>query len=136
MKNARSGESMAVRIRDLPKVPNICNQILREFWKSKKASIAHVEMKPGNVSLLHKHKSFTELYYILSGQGILEIDGKTIYVEKDTLVEIKPGKPHKLTNPINPSSFFCVTESSNTLRHLVISIPAFNPDDVIIINEK
>ena len=108
-----------IEVKKLAEVPNICNQILREVWKSKHVSIAHVEMAPGNTSLLHKHNSFVELYYILSGEGILYVGNKEYTVGSDTLVEIKPGVSHKLKNT-----------GKSTLSHLVISNPPFNPDDV------
>ncbi len=114
-----------INVEKLPEVPNICNQILREVWKSENVSVAHVIMKKGNTSLLHKHKLFTELYYILSGRGILWLDKRRIKVDTGILVEIPPNIPHKLKNT-----------GKSSLIHLVISTPSFNPKDVIIIGEK
>lgn len=113
-----------IEIKKLPEVPNVCNQILREVWKSKNTSIAHVIMKRGDISLLHKHKTFTELYYILKGDGILFVGNKKIKVGSETLIEIKPRISHKLKNT-----------GKSQLVHLVISTPVFNPKDVILINE-
>lgn len=113
-----------IEVRKLPEVPNICNQVLKEVWKSKSLSIAHVEMAPGNTSLLHKHNSFTEIYYILDGKGIIWVGDKKLSVGRDTLVEIKPGVNHKLRNT-----------GKFLLSHLVISNPPFNPADVVLINE-
>ncbi len=113
-----------IEIKKLPEIPNICNQVLREVWKSKDVSIAHVKMVPGNISLLHKHVLFTELYYILNGKGILFVDNEEFMVAEDTLVEIPPGVSHKLKNV-----------GEFTLSHLVISNPPFNPKDVEVLNE-
>ncbi len=118
-------KNLRIEIKKLPEVPNICNQILREVWKSENISIAYVEMAPKNISLLHKHQTFTELYYILGGRGILYVGNEKFAVKKDTLVEIKPDIAHKLKNT-----------GKSILKHLVISTPAFNPNDVILINEK
>ena len=117
-------EDIKIEVRSLPEVPNICNQILREVWKSKDVSVAYVEMMLGNVSLLHRHNTFVELYYILSGKGIIRVGDKEFPVSKDTLVEIKIGVPHKLKNT-----------GRSPLRHLVVSSPAFNPEDVVLIDE-
>ena len=87
-----------IEVNKLPLIPNICRQILREVWKSKKASVAHVVMRQGNVSLLHKHKTFTELYYILEGRGILWVNKEQIRVKPGTVIEIRPNTPHKLKN--------------------------------------
>ena len=82
-------------------------------------------MRPGNVSLLHKHRKFTELYYILRGKGTMLVGGKKFIVSEDMLVEIKPGIPHKLVN-----------SGKKYLKHLVISTPSFDPKDVFLIKEK
>lgn len=114
-----------IEVKKLPEVPNICEQILKEVWKSKDVSVAYVEMVPGNVSLLHKHSTFTELYYILNGKGIMWVGDEEFPVSKDILVEVKPGVPHKLKNT-----------GKSVLRHLVVSNPAFNPEDVELLDEE
>ena len=120
----RSIKQSKISIHKLPLVPNICRQLLREVWKSKKTSLAHVSMRPGNVSLLHKHKNFTELYYILSGKGIITLGNNAFTVRTDDLIVIPPNKPHKLKNA-----------GRTNLTHLVIASPAFNPKDVILIKK-
>ncbi len=116
---------MRIEVKLLPEVPNVCNQILKEVWKSENVSIAYVEMVPGNVSLLHKHSIFTELYYILTGEGVMLVNDKEFSVKSDVLVEVTPGMSHKLTNT-----------GKTLLRHLVVSTPAFDPEDVELINEQ
>ncbi|NQT22796.1 MAG: cupin domain-containing protein [Candidatus Omnitrophica bacterium] len=113
-----------IKVKLLPEVPNICNQILREVWKSEDVSVAYVEMPPGNISLLHQHSTFTELYYILDGKGTMWVGDEEFLVDEDTLVGVKPGVSHKLENT-----------GGSILRHLVVSSPAFNPDDVELIDE-
>jgi len=114
-----------IEVKMLPEVPNVCNQILKEVWKSENVSMAYVEMVPGNVSLLHKHSTFTELYYIIAGEGIMLVNDKEFSVGRDVLVEVEPGMSHKLTNT-----------DKTLLRHLVISTPAFDPEDVELIDEQ
>jgi mannose-6-phosphate isomerase-like protein (cupin superfamily) len=111
-----------IDINKLPKVPNVCRQVLREVWKSKEVSIAHVIMAAGNISLLHKHKKITELYYFLEGSGEMDLGGKKFRVKKEMLVEVKPDVPHRLRNT-----------GRKLLKHLVICNPAFNPRDVILL---
>lgn len=115
---------MVIDVKKLPEVPNVCNQVLREVWKSKDVSVAHVVMASGNTSLLHHHSSFTELYYILRGRGIIYVGGVEFPVWDNYLVEVKPNVKHKLQNI-----------GLSDLEHLVISTPAFNADDVVIDNE-
>lgn len=114
-----------IEIKKLPEVPNVCQEILREVWKSKNISIAHVIVVPGKISLLHKHRKFTELYYIICGTGIMWVGKEKFKVKEEMLIEIPPNLPHKLKNT-----------GKTPLKHLVISTPAFSSRDVIIINEK
>lgn len=113
-----------IEVNKLKPVPNVCNQILREVWKSKDISIAHVIIKAGDISLSHKHKSFTEIYYILEGRGILTVGDEKLEVKNDTIVIIKPNTPHMLKNI-----------GKTQLKHMVISTPKFNPKDVVLLND-
>lgn len=108
----------------LPAVDNVCNQILREVVSLSKASLAHVTMNPGNVSLLHQHLAMSEVYLILEGQGILYHGDKVLTVEKGAWHVLPPKIPHKLRNTGNTD-----------LEHLVIAVPPFNPNDVHLLNE-
>ena len=62
----------------------------------------------------HYHKSHTEIYYILEGQGHLELDGDRIPVGPGSAVLIKPGCRHR---------------AIGKLRFLNIPIPTFDPAD-------
>lgn len=115
-------DAKVIKVQDLPEAANICQQMLKEVWKSKDVSVAYVEMQGGSVSLLHKHANFTELYYILSGRGKIFIDGEEFEVDANMLIEIAPGVSHKLKNT-----------GVLVLKHLVVSTPAFNPDDVEVL---
>lgn len=117
--------SHKIEIKKLPEVPNVCREILREVWKHRFASIAHVLVLPGRVSLLHKHKTFTELYYVLKGRGIMWVGKEKFPVRGETLIEIPPNTAHKLKNI-----------GRTSLKHLVISVPAFNPKDIILIKNR
>ena len=113
-----------IDIYKLPEVPNVCRQILREAWQSKNVSVAHVIMRPKEVSLSHKHMKFTELYYILEGEGVMWLGEEKFGVKEGSLVEVRPNTAHKLENT-----------GKSTLKHLVISTPAFSPDDVVLLEK-
>lgn len=113
-----------ISIMKRPVAPNVCNQELREVYGNKSLSVAHNIVEPGGSSLLHSHKKFTELYYIIAGQGIMCNGEKRILIKKDDLIELKPGELHKLTNT-----------GKKDLIHLVISTPPFDPNDVHIKEE-
>ncbi len=62
----------------------------------------------------HYHKRLTEIYYILEGEGEMELDGERHTVRPGDAVLIKPGCRHR---------------AIGKLRVLNIPVPAFDPDD-------
>ena len=65
-------------------------------------------------SRTHYHKKMTEIYYVLEGEGHIELDGERIAVQPMTAVMIKPGCRHRATG---------------RLKILNIPIPAFDETD-------
>jgi mannose-6-phosphate isomerase-like protein (cupin superfamily) len=63
---------------------------------------------------LHYHKKITEIYFILDGEGFLEIDGEKVPVKPMTSILIKPGCRHRAVGK---------------LRVAITAIPAFDPED-------
>ena len=63
---------------------------------------------------VHYHKTLTEIYLILEGQGHLELDGERVPVKPMTAIMIKPGCRHR---------------AIGKLRIAIIPIPAFDPQD-------
>ncbi|MGD2158365.1 MAG: cupin domain-containing protein [Anaerolineales bacterium] len=63
---------------------------------------------------VHYHKNITEIYFILEGEGHMEVDGDTVPVKPMTGVLLKPGCRHRAVGE---------------LRVAIIAIPAFDPED-------
>jgi quercetin dioxygenase-like cupin family protein len=62
----------------------------------------------------HYHKRLTEIYYILEGEGAMELDGERHPVRPGNAILIKP---------------LCRHRAVGKLRVLVAPIPAFDPSD-------
>lgn len=62
----------------------------------------------------HYHKNLTEIYFVLEGEGCLELDGEQLPVKPMTAVMIKPGCRHR---------------AIGKLRVAIIPVPAFDPAD-------
>ena len=58
---------------------------------------AHIKraLKPGSGIGYHEQKE-DEIYYVLSGRGMMTIDGKSFEVEPGTAVLTRPGSSHGL----------------------------------------
>ncbi len=63
---------------------------------------------------VHYHKTLTEIYLILEGEGHMELDGEVVPVKPLTGIMIKPGCRHRAVGK---------------LRIAIIPIPAFDPAD-------
>ena len=55
-------------------------------------------LKPGVTIGVHKHESDEEYYYILSGNGIMTLDGEKYQVGPGDIAAVFPGGSHSLTN--------------------------------------
>jgi len=65
-------------------------------------------------SQVHYHKKLTEMYYVLEGEGHVELDGRRHPVCPGSVVQIKP---------------LCRHRAVGDLRVIVVAVPAFDPDD-------
>ncbi len=78
------------------------------------ASITHLVTDNARA---HWHRHTEEYYYILEGSGILEIDEEKVSVAKGDCVWIRPGHVHR---------------AEGTFEALIIGIPSFDYDDVLM----
>jgi mannose-6-phosphate isomerase-like protein (cupin superfamily) len=65
-------------------------------------------------SATHYHKTMTEIYVVLEGEGVIELDGESFPLKPMTTVMIKPGCRHRAVGQV---------------RLLNIPIPAFDEKD-------
>jgi len=63
---------------------------------------------------VHYHKKLTEIYFILEGEGEMELDGDRVPIKPFTAIFIKPGCRHRAVGK---------------MKILNVSIPAFDPED-------
>lgn len=55
-------------------------------------------LKPGVTIGVHRHEDDEEYYYIISGQGIMTLDGKEYDVGPGDIAAVFPGGTHGLSN--------------------------------------
>jgi len=79
------------------------------------ASVHRVDISENARS--HYHKTTTEIYVVLEGDGTMELDGEIIPVRPMTSVMIKPGCRHR------------AIRGSSSLKILNIAIPKFDAED-------
>lgn len=65
-------------------------------------------------SQVHYHKAMTEIYYVLEGEGTIELDGESHRLRPGVSVMIKPGCRHRAVGK---------------LKIINLPVPKFDPED-------
>lgn len=90
---------------------------VREFFSGlQDLGLARIRMTDDN---RHYHKKTTEVYYVLSGSGSIELDGESHEIGPDTAILIEPGTRHR-----------AMAYGGQALDLLVFSMPAYDQGDV------
>jgi mannose-6-phosphate isomerase-like protein (cupin superfamily) len=61
-------------------------------------SLAEASLEPGQTTDRHYHAETEEIYFVLEGEGELEVDGDRERVREGDAVPIAPGAWHQLRN--------------------------------------
>lgn len=70
---------------------------------------------------LHFHERTEEIYYVLSGQGTIELDGVAHELTPGTTVHIPPGVKHR---------------GWGDFETVIVTCPAFDPEDETVLTEE
>lgn len=105
------------RVAQLDEIPSIacpCGLTRRAFTEDqdKTASLHLLDVQKD--AQTHYHKTISEIYFILEGEGHLELDGELVAVKPMTGILIKPGCRHR---------------AIGNLRIAIIAMPTFDPED-------
>lgn len=73
-----------------------------------------VEVAPHTEVADHHHRSCTEVFHILAGQGTFDIDGKTFAMQVGDTLTCEPGEVHNTKNP-NDAPFIYVVFKTNVV---------------------
>lgn len=88
----------------------------------KNMSIAEARIKPGESTEYHFHKKSQEIYFILEGTGLMDIEGEKKKVRENDCVFIPARTKHRIKNI-----------GKKTLRILCQSSPAYHHDDTVLV---
>ena len=104
-------------IADFDQVPPVkcpCGFARRAFVTPENSTATMHVVEIQQDSRTHYHKRMTELYFVLEGEGEIELDGERLPLKPMTAVLIKPGCRHRATGK---------------LKILNVPIPAFDEAD-------
>ena len=83
-----------------------------EDTRGRHLRFVHDDILPPNTSIgVHRHKHDEEYYYIISGRGVMTLDGERFEVEAGDITAVYPGGTHGLEN-----------NTDKDLRILVVSV--------------
>ena len=103
------------RISEAPTVPCPCGESTRPLTRADTPKCNfHITFIQDSVK--HYHKECTEVYYILEGQGKMELNDDTVAVEPGMVLYIEPYTKHRLW-------------SEEGVRTIVFGVPALDPND-------
>ena len=91
-----------------------CGQARRAFAVPENTTATMHLVEISRDSAVHYHKKMTEIYFVLEGEGHLELDGEIVRVQPMTAVFIKPGCRHRAVG---------------NLKIINVPVPAFDPED-------
>jgi mannose-6-phosphate isomerase-like protein (cupin superfamily) len=98
---------------------------IRELYRSQNMSLAEATVGIGQTTEYHLHRTSEEIYYILEGEGLMEIEGEEEGVSKDRVVIIPPGEKHRITNT-----------GSSSLRFLCHCSPSYSDEDTVLVEGR
>lgn len=87
-------------------------------------SVAEVTIEPGGRSVRHYHRQQEEVYYILQGQGQMELDDEVHSVQPGDTVIIPPLTRHLIRNT-----------GTQDLVMVVTCAPAWSPEDEVPVRD-
>lgn len=85
--------------------------------KSDDLTVIEEFIPSGGSEVKHYHKKAQQFFYIISGEVMMEMDGRSIIVPAGSGIHVPPGTRHRIRNP-----------SSAAARLLVISQPPSHGD--------
>ena len=85
-------------------------------------SLAEAIVKPGQTTLLHHHIESEEIYFILQGEGNMQLGDRQLNVKSGDSICILPGTKHCIENIGNEN-----------LKILCCCSPAYSHTDTVII---
>jgi len=87
-------------------------------------SLAEARLPPGQSTVGHHHLQTEEIYYVLEGQGLMQVGEETRAVATGDAIAIPPGAFHQITNT-----------GPGVLKFLCCCAPAYEHADTILAAE-
>lgn len=116
--------------KDLNRIEDGCGGVVYKILDNENSGLKNIEIamcifSPGEVANLHYHEKMEEIYFIIEGEGMIEIDGKWHPIKTEDSVAIPIGVRHRVKNINN----------DQPLRFLSSNSPEWQAMDMIQVEE-
>lgn len=91
----------------------------------KKVEIVMCIFNPGEIAKLHYHQKMEEIYFIIEGEGEIELDGKWFPVKAEDSIAIPTGVRHRMKN----------ASKNKILKFLAVNSPVWQMSDMIVVDQ-
>jgi len=89
-------------------------------------SVASGFLEAGKKARLHRHEESDEIYYVLSGQGQVQLGEK--------IFDVRPGDA--ICVPVNMVHGLINTSQEKPLKVLAVESPAYSDDDIFFLDQE
>jgi len=114
MNNNGKKNYLVIDMENISPTPCPCGQARRAFIEPGNDTASFHVVDISENSRPHYHKKMTEIYHVLEGKGILELDDDQVELKPEITVMIKPG---------------CIHRAVRKLKIINVPIPTFDPAD-------
>ena len=90
------------------------------FLERNDLSVIRERMPPGTSEQRHYHERSRQFFFILAGEGRMEVEGEVHMMKAGEGIEVEPGQAHQFSN-----------QSDMDLHFLVISAPKSHTDRIL-----
>ena len=94
---------------------------IRELHHTAQQSLAEATLEPGQATQLHHHREAEEIYFVVEGEGEMELDGARATVGPGDAILIPPGAWHTLEN-----------DGTSELTVLCMCSPPYSDEDTFL----
>lgn len=91
--------------------------VLRDNTTLKNLILSSTDLKPGQSTRGHKHPGQEEVYYFISGTGVMELDDKKFNVQGGDVVLIPDGVFHRVNNSSHANTLYFVCVFDGKRNH-------------------
>jgi mannose-6-phosphate isomerase-like protein (cupin superfamily) len=95
---------------------------IRELHHTAAQSLAEATLEPDQATQRHYHRATEEIYFVVKGSGMMEVDGERTQIRPGDAVLIPPGAWHTLEN-----------NGTSELRILCCCVPPYSHEDTFFV---